>query len=191
MRSATSTTLAAAGGRCFARRSRPGSSLGAQQRLAEILDPADFDEAMIAALRAGAVLGADESPVNVVGNIDHDGNPATGYLMWSRCVPRTSGWSGTRPSPPGPRPRSGTWVSSRAGTGRWSVTTTPATTSSTPPWGGCGNARLTSCATSKTWPSWPAPRRQAQIGDPVRDRGERARSGQHRTTAAANRLASR
>jgi hypothetical protein len=50
----------------------------AQQRLAEILDMAGFDAAMIAALRAEDVLGADESPVNVVDNIDPDGQPATG-----------------------------------------------------------------------------------------------------------------
>jgi hypothetical protein len=50
----------------------------AQQRLAEILDDAGFDEAMVAALRAEDVLGADESPVNVVDNLDAGGQPAAG-----------------------------------------------------------------------------------------------------------------
>jgi hypothetical protein len=50
----------------------------AQQRLADILDDAGFDEAMKQALRAEPVLGADESPVNIVSNIDADGEPATG-----------------------------------------------------------------------------------------------------------------
>jgi hypothetical protein len=50
----------------------------AQHRLAEILDAAGFDQAMIAALRDEDVLGADESPVNVVDNVDGDGQPAAG-----------------------------------------------------------------------------------------------------------------
>lgn len=50
----------------------------AQARLAEILDAAEFDEAMKQALRAEPVLGADESPVNVVDNLDGGGQPATG-----------------------------------------------------------------------------------------------------------------
>jgi hypothetical protein len=50
----------------------------AQQRLADMLAGAGFDEAMIAALRAEDVLGADESPVNVVDNLDPDGKPAAG-----------------------------------------------------------------------------------------------------------------
>jgi hypothetical protein len=50
----------------------------AQQRLADILHGAGFDEAMVAALRAEDVLGADESPVNVVDNLDSDGTPAAG-----------------------------------------------------------------------------------------------------------------
>jgi transposase len=47
----------------------------AAQRLAERLDAAGFEEAMQAALLAEAVLGADESPVNVLRS---DTDPATG-----------------------------------------------------------------------------------------------------------------
>jgi hypothetical protein len=50
----------------------------AQQRLADILDTAGFDAAMVAALRGEDVLCADESPVNVVDNIQPDGRPAAG-----------------------------------------------------------------------------------------------------------------
>jgi hypothetical protein len=50
----------------------------AQQRLADVLDDAGFDEAMKRSLRAEPVLGADESPVNIVANIDADGLPAAG-----------------------------------------------------------------------------------------------------------------
>jgi hypothetical protein len=50
----------------------------AQARLAELLDAAGFDEALKLALRAEPVLGADESPVNVVDNLDTDGQPADG-----------------------------------------------------------------------------------------------------------------
>lgn len=50
----------------------------AQQRLADMLDDAGFDEAMKQALRAEPVLGADESPVNIVSNVDADGQPAAG-----------------------------------------------------------------------------------------------------------------
>jgi hypothetical protein len=50
----------------------------AQQRLADLLDGAGYDEAMKQALRAEPVLGADESPVNVVDNLDSDAAPATG-----------------------------------------------------------------------------------------------------------------
>jgi hypothetical protein len=50
----------------------------AQERLADILDVAGFDEAMVAALRAEPVLGADETPVNVVANIDADRQPVAG-----------------------------------------------------------------------------------------------------------------
>jgi transposase IS66 family protein/uncharacterized protein DUF6444/transposase IS66-like protein len=50
----------------------------AHERFADLLATAGFDEAMIAALRAEAVLCADETPVNVVDNIDPDGAPADG-----------------------------------------------------------------------------------------------------------------
>jgi hypothetical protein len=50
----------------------------AQQRLADVLEAAGFDEAMKQALRTEPVLGADESPVNVVDNLDTHGQPATG-----------------------------------------------------------------------------------------------------------------
>jgi transposase len=50
----------------------------AQQRLADVLDGAGFDEAMKRSLRAEPVLGADESPVNIVSNVDADGQPAAG-----------------------------------------------------------------------------------------------------------------
>lgn len=50
----------------------------AQERLADILDQAGFDQAMIAALRGEDVLCADESPVNVVDNLDPAGQPAAG-----------------------------------------------------------------------------------------------------------------
>jgi hypothetical protein len=50
----------------------------AHERFADLLAAGGFDEAMIAALRAEAVLCADESPVNVVDNIDPDGQQAQG-----------------------------------------------------------------------------------------------------------------
>jgi transposase len=50
----------------------------ALQRLADGLAAAGFDEAMIAALRAEDVLCADETPVNVVNNIEPGGEPADG-----------------------------------------------------------------------------------------------------------------
>ena len=50
----------------------------AHERFAEMLAAAGFDEAMIAALRAEDVLCADETPVNVVTNVDGDGEPADG-----------------------------------------------------------------------------------------------------------------
>jgi hypothetical protein len=46
-----------------------------QQRLADMLEAAGFDEALKQALRAEPVLGADESPVNIVANVDADGRP--------------------------------------------------------------------------------------------------------------------
>jgi len=50
----------------------------AHERLAEVLAAANFDQAMIAALRAESVLCADESPVNLVANVDGDGEPTSG-----------------------------------------------------------------------------------------------------------------
>jgi transposase len=50
----------------------------AHERFADLLAAGGFDQAMIAALRAEAVLCADETPVNVVDNIDPDGQPAAG-----------------------------------------------------------------------------------------------------------------
>lgn len=50
----------------------------AHERLAETLDRAGFDNAMVTALRAEGVLCADETPVNVVDNVDDDGHPAAG-----------------------------------------------------------------------------------------------------------------
>jgi transposase len=50
----------------------------AHERFADLLAAAGFDEAMIAALRAEDVLCADETPVNVVANLDDDGEPAEG-----------------------------------------------------------------------------------------------------------------
>jgi hypothetical protein len=50
----------------------------AHERFADLLASGGFDEAMIAALRAEAVLCADETPVNVVDNVDADGEPTTG-----------------------------------------------------------------------------------------------------------------
>jgi transposase len=50
----------------------------AHERFADLLAAAGFDEAMIAALRAEDVLCADETPVNVVDNVDSDGQPADG-----------------------------------------------------------------------------------------------------------------
>jgi transposase len=50
----------------------------AHERFADTLDAAGFDEAMIAALRAEDVLCADETPVNVVDNVQADGQPADG-----------------------------------------------------------------------------------------------------------------
>jgi transposase len=50
----------------------------AHERLAQILARAGFDQAMVAALRAEDVLCADETPVNVVANVDQHGQPTTG-----------------------------------------------------------------------------------------------------------------
>jgi hypothetical protein len=50
----------------------------AHERFADMLAKAGFDQAMIAALRAEDVLCADETPVNVVDNVDSDGEPADG-----------------------------------------------------------------------------------------------------------------
>jgi transposase len=50
----------------------------AHERFADGLAAAGFDEAMTAALRAEDVLCADETPVNVVNNIEPDGQPADG-----------------------------------------------------------------------------------------------------------------
>lgn len=50
----------------------------AHERFADLLAAGGFDQAMIAALRAEAVLCADETPVNVVDNIDPDGQRAQG-----------------------------------------------------------------------------------------------------------------
>jgi Transposase IS66 family/Family of unknown function (DUF6444) len=50
----------------------------AHERFADMLAAAGFDEAMIAALRAEDVLCADETPVNVVDNVDGDGALADG-----------------------------------------------------------------------------------------------------------------
>jgi hypothetical protein len=50
----------------------------AHERFADLLATGGFDEAMIAALRAEAVLCADETPVNVVDNIESDGQDADG-----------------------------------------------------------------------------------------------------------------
>ena len=50
----------------------------ALERLAEWLARAGFDEAMVRALRAEPTLCGDETPVNVVDNIDKEGRPADG-----------------------------------------------------------------------------------------------------------------
>ena len=50
----------------------------AHERFADLLAAAGFDEAMIAALRAEDVLCADETPVNIVDNVEGDGQPAAG-----------------------------------------------------------------------------------------------------------------
>lgn len=50
----------------------------AHERFADLLAAGGFDEAMIAALRAEAVLCADETPVNVVDNVTPTGEPADG-----------------------------------------------------------------------------------------------------------------
>src|SRR2546421_6488973 len=76
----------------------------AHERFADVLGVAGFDEAMIAALRAEDVLCADETPVNVVDNVQPDGQPAPGSphvvavrtpdprLVWYRAiVARTAG----------------------------------------------------------------------------------------------------
>ncbi len=58
-------------------RCRPGSSPRAHERFADVLAAAGFDE-MAAALHAEDVLCADEIAVNVVNNIEPDGQPANG-----------------------------------------------------------------------------------------------------------------
>lgn len=50
----------------------------AHERFADLLAAAGFDQAMTAALRVEDVLCADETPVNVVANVDGDGAPAGG-----------------------------------------------------------------------------------------------------------------
>lgn len=66
----------------------------AQQRLADVLDAAGFDEAMKRSLRAEPVLGADESPVNLVANVDAEGKPATGspYMVTVRTPDERLVW---------------------------------------------------------------------------------------------------
>lgn len=75
----------------------------AAQRLADTLDTAGFDEAMIAALRAEEVLCGDESPVNVLTNdLDDTGEEVAGAphavtlrtpdarLIWYAAMPSRS-----------------------------------------------------------------------------------------------------
>jgi hypothetical protein len=50
----------------------------AHERFADLLAKAGFDDAMIGALRGEDVLCADETPVNVVDNVDDNGEPAKG-----------------------------------------------------------------------------------------------------------------
>lgn len=50
----------------------------ARRRFSDRVRAAGFDEALAAALRAEPVLGADETPVNVVSNVESDGTAATG-----------------------------------------------------------------------------------------------------------------
>lgn len=64
----------------------------AQQRLADVLDAAGLDEAMKRSLRAEPVLGADESPVNIVAKINAiSGRRRVHPTSWP-CAPRMSGW---------------------------------------------------------------------------------------------------
>lgn len=53
----------------------------AHERLSQALEAAGFDQAMVAALRAEPVLCADETPANVVANLDPDGAPAKGQAQ--------------------------------------------------------------------------------------------------------------
>lgn len=65
----------------------------AQERLADILDGAGFDTTMRQALIAEPVLGADESPVNVVANLDSNAAPVAGsphvVTVWP-CQPQVA-----------------------------------------------------------------------------------------------------
>jgi hypothetical protein len=53
----------------------------AHERLSQKLARAGFDQAIVAALRAEPVLCADETPANVVANLDADGAPAKGQAQ--------------------------------------------------------------------------------------------------------------
>src|SRR5262249_49474691 len=68
----------------------------AHERLAQALAGAGVDDAMVAALRAEDVLCADETPVNVVDNVDDDGGVATGSPHVVRHDPHRL----ARPGPP-------------------------------------------------------------------------------------------
>lgn len=66
----------------------------AQERLAEKLTQSGFDEAMIGALRAEPILCGDETPVNVVDNVDSQGLPADGspHVVVVRCPDERLVW---------------------------------------------------------------------------------------------------
>jgi transposase len=75
----------------------------AHERFADALARAGFDEAMTLALRAEDVLCADETPVNVVTNVQPDGEPADGSphvvtvrtpharLVWYKAIAARTG----------------------------------------------------------------------------------------------------
>ena len=91
----------------------------AHERFADLLAQGGFDEAMIAALRAKAVLCADETPRNVVDDVSSTVSRLTGRRTWSPCAPPSPDWFSTRTSTHAPRNSWPGWASSKATAASW------------------------------------------------------------------------
>jgi len=142
----------------------------AHERLAQALAGAGFDDAMVAARRAEDVLCADETPVNVVDNVDDDGGVATGspHVVTIRTPDERLVWYREVTA------RSSAQIRNLGVFDGWHevlvVTTTPATTSSTPPLTQSSNAARTCCATSTTSPGSTTTTKSGPNRPPARSR---------------------